>query len=236
MAVVRWAETALSVASSRGPYRSMVLRRISGVMFSAGCRARLSSRTTRCRAAMPGSVVNSSAAPIWPAASACRVSGPPVSVGHEGLEPQPVDPLQAEQAISPFLAFGRAPEHQARCHFEQVGDGPQVIAGGRRRGNHDRVGVLGRGGLCCHQAAALRRPRQRPVGRRRIGRGGQPPEAQEIQRRTRVFGNKLDQPIHEGRVHELTGAQIRHDPDRETLSGERARVNVSEQNALGKVK
>ena len=45
-----------------------------------------------------------------------------------------------------------------------------------------------------------------------------------------------EQPLHEGRVHELTGAQVRHDPDRETLSGERARVNVSEQNALGKVK
>ena len=65
-------------------------------------------RTTRCRSAMPGSVVNSSAAPIWSASSACRVSGPPVSVGHEGLEPQPVDPLQPGQAISPFPAFGRA--------------------------------------------------------------------------------------------------------------------------------
>ena len=65
---------------------------------------------------------------------------------------------------------------------------------------------------------------------------GQPPQAQEIQRRTHVFGNQLDQPVHEGGVDELTGAQIRQDPDREALGGERARVNVSEQNALGEVK
>ena len=89
-----------------------VLRRIRGVMFSAGCRARLSARMTRCRAGMPGSVVNSSAAPIWPELQ--RLQGERAAgVGRdEGLEPQPVGPLQPGQAVGPLRAFGWPAEHQ----------------------------------------------------------------------------------------------------------------------------
>ena len=75
--------------------------------------------------------------------------------------------------------------------------------------------------------AAAGRAASRPLGQRpgqsRVGRldpavAAAVPEADEFQRRPGVFGDNLQQAVHQRRLDQLAGAQIRQDPYREVAA------------------
>ena len=89
-----------------GPERSATtVRRTIGVTFSAGCKPRSSSSSTRSRFASAGSVLKSSATSTMPVSSAWWVSGPPASSGTTSANSSAVDVLQAVEAQRPRRAL-----------------------------------------------------------------------------------------------------------------------------------
>ena len=160
---------------------------------------------------------------------------PPGVEGDERLEAQAVGSLQAAQAIGALGALRRPAEHQPRRHRGEVPDRPQAVARRRRRRHHDGVGVLRGGRAGGQQAPAGQRAGQSPVGGLDVGCRRAMPEADELQRRPGVLRNNLQQAVHQGRLDQLAGAQIRHDPDREAARRERLPVDLGEQDALGKI-